>query len=329
MSRQGILVVVGIVALFGISYWARIYLGANTFAPEEMNAESRLPKNEQDSSKNFPGQTASKCERIVSLAPSLTEIVFALGLGDRLVGVTRYCDYPEAAKSKKKIGGYYDPSNEAIMSLKPDMVIMLDEHLSATKMMMATKTPHLNISNRRIFDILNAITTIGGACGVSDAASQLRRQLQSRIDGVKSARSPGQKPKTVMITTGRNMGSGTISDAYITGREGYYDEMIAIAGGINVYQGNVAFPMVSAEGILEMNPDIVIDMVPDLDESVLSKEQIIQQWSVLGHLRAVQTGQVYVLTEDYVVVPGPRFVLLLERLAKILGKANALVENEK
>ena len=119
-----------------------------------------------------------------------------------------------------------------------------------------------------------------------------------------------------MVSLGRNMGSGRMEDVYIVGRDGFYDEMIRMAGGVNVFDGgSIKFPTVSAEGIMRLNPEVIIDMVPDLADAGLSEEQVAMEWQSLAGVDAVKNGRVHVLAQDYVVIPGPRFILILEAMA--------------
>jgi iron complex transport system substrate-binding protein len=122
----------------------------------------------------------------------------------------------------------------------------------------------------------------------------------------------------VMVSIGRNLGSGKLKDVYISGKEGFYDEMIEIIGGVNAYSGGVAFPVVSSEGIITMNPEVIIDMVPDIEEKGWNPEMIQKEWDALPQVDAVKNHRVYVFGEDYVAVPGPRFISIMEKMARVM-----------
>ncbi len=94
--------------------------------------------------------------------------------------------------------------------------------------------------------------------------------------------------------------------------------MITLAGGVNAYAGDIAFPVVSREGIVQMNPEVIIDMIPDIDEKDWDKAMISKEWDAVSHVDAVSKGRVYVFGEDYVVIPGPRFILILEKMARLI-----------
>jgi iron complex transport system substrate-binding protein len=94
--------------------------------------------------------------------------------------------------------------------------------------------------------------------------------------------------------------------------------MISLAGGVNAYRGGVTFPMLSREGVIRMNPDVIIDMIPDLDEKGLDRAAILREWETVSPVDAVRNGRVYVFGEDYVAVPGPRFILIAEKMARAI-----------
>ena len=254
---------------------------------------------------------------IVSLAPSITEILFALGLEDSVAGVTRYCDFPSAARTKTNVGGYYDPNYESIVTLYADLVIMLEEHEKPRQYLSELGLNTLVVNHKSISGILNSITVIGKTCGVDKKAESIVRDLQLRMERIRQKTEGLPRPR-VMISVEKNMGSGTLKDVYISGREKFYDEMITLAGGVNAYAGDVAFPVVSREGIVQMNPEVIIDMIPDLDEKGWDKAMISREWDAVSHVDAVSKGRVYVFGEDYVVIPGPRFILILEKMARLI-----------
>ncbi len=265
-----------------------------------------------------PVEGSRSYRRIVSLAPSTTEMLFALDLGDRVVGVTRYCDYPQEALGRAKVGGYYDPNYEAIVDLKPDLVVMLAEHVKARKDLTGLGIETLSVSNKVISDIQNAILAIGTRCGTEDKARAIVSEIKGRLDHIEEKTRRLPRPR-VMISVGRNMGSGSLKDVYIAGRGTFYDEMIALAGGENAYEGGtVKYAALSAEGILELDPDVIIDLVADLEREGLEKEAVLRDWRTVAGAGAVKAGRVHVLSQDYVVIPGPRFVLLVEDLARIV-----------
>ncbi|MFC1541465.1 ABC transporter substrate-binding protein [Candidatus Latescibacterota bacterium] len=253
--------------------------------------------------------------RIISLAPNITETLFALGLGDRVVGVTRFCKYPEEALKIEKVGGLIDPNYEAIILLKPDLVFLLPEHENAQKYLDELGLKTVVVHNRVIEEILGTITTIGEICSVKDKARELVSELESKMNTIRNKTLNAGRPR-VMISVGRSFGGGKLNEVTISGKNTFYDELITYAGGINVYEKHdISFPVVSKEGILYLNPEIIIEMIPSTE---VSEDMIIKEWESVADVEAVKNKRVYAFKQDYAIIPGPRFILFLEDLARTL-----------
>jgi cobalamin transport system substrate-binding protein len=272
--------------------------------------------NHEQSFSVTPRRPATNCKRIISLAPSITEILFQLGLGPNVVGVTRYCDYPPEARDKPRIGGYYNPSYEAIYSHNPDLVILLTEHENPEKYLTKLGLNILKSDHNTIEGILQSIDAIGTLCNVAQKARAITSAIKDRIEIIRRSTSALNRPR-VVISIGRNMGSGTLKDIYAAGKGGFYDQMIELAGGVNAYHGvKIKFPVLSTEGIIRLDPEVIIDMIPDMAENNWDEKTILKQWANMAEVDAVKNGRVHVFDDDYVVTPGPRFILLLEKLAR-------------
>jgi len=267
-------------------------------------------------------------QRIVSLAPSITEVLFALGLSERIVGATRYCDYPPEALEIPRVGGYFDVNYEALLLMKPDLVIMMKEHEDAALRLSELGIRTLAVNHSRVDGILESISVIGSRCGVEADARELRDSLEDRIQKIQRAMDRSTilshangviegRPR-VMIAVGRLMEKGVNGEIYISGKDGFYDDLVSLAGGRNAYgEETLKFPAISAEGVVRLDPDIIIEMVPDLQNDG-DLEEMMDYWKALPAVRAVKDGNVHILGDDFVVVPGPRFILLLERIASIV-----------
>ncbi len=273
-----------------------------------------------ESTSKAPSEVAGRpYRRIVSLSPSITECLFALGLGDRVVGVTNYCDYPPEALTRSKVGGYYDLNLEAIMALRPDLVVCMPEHADHLSDLERLDLSHLTVDHRKVATILESLTTLGRVCGEPERAKVLVQDIRQRMTNVQKRVLDGRRP-SVLVCVGRNMGSATIDEVYVAGNGGFYDEIISLAGGMNAYrgQGALAFPVITGEGLLRLKPEIIIDMVADLPESGLTEADVRKQWDSLPDMPAVKHGRVFLFTDDFVVVPGPRFIQILEKMAAVI-----------
>lgn len=263
-------------------------------------------------------QNPATPERIISLAPSITETLFALELGDKLVAVTDYCDYPPAAQSLPSVGGYTDTSLEAILNQKPDLVIMLQgqQKLRQQLHQLGIRTHSLN--NSHLSDIEAAIASIGQVTGHQKQAralladiQQKKQQLQAKIQSV--------PPVRTLISIAHYVHSDQLETVYIAGQHDFYNDLLTLAGGINVYQDSrVKVPSISKEGVIRMNPDVIIDIFPEADDHQSDMDLVMKQWQQLESVNAVKSGRVHILQRDYASIPGPRIIQLLEDFARVL-----------
>jgi iron complex transport system substrate-binding protein len=257
-------------------------------------------------------------QRIISLAPSTTEIAFALGLGDRLVGVTRYCDYPPEARRIAKVGGYLDPSYEGIVALKPDLTILLSSDHEAKAQLGELHLRTLAVPHQTIKDIHEAIFGIGEACGEGAKAETLLKQLSNRTHAVACAIKGKDRPR-VLICIGRDVGSDQLTGMYVAGRNGFYDQIINLAGGINACPDTaVAYPQLSAEGVLRLNPEVIVDLLSEMSPGRRAPKQAGRQWAQMGMVDAVRNKRVHVLVGNQTLRPGPRYIDFLEQMARLL-----------
>ena len=124
---------------------------------------------------------------------------------------------------------------------------------------------------------------------------------------------------SVLMSVGRSIGSGSLEEVYIAGLKTHFNELLELAGGRNVFDNaEMIYPMVTAEGIINLNPDIIIDIVAETDSRNLSKKEIIKEWHIVSDVNAVKNHKIFVLTNDYTVIPGPRIILLLQDFARIV-----------
>lgn len=268
--------------------------------------------------------------RIVSLAPSTTEILFALGLGNKVIGVSQFCNWPPQAKDIPRMGGLMNPNYEAIVAAKPDLVIVFDEMLKPDDKFAALGIETLAVKHNTIHDILDSILLIGQTCGMQDEAGKLIDDLNRRMEYIAQQSQKRAGPR-VLICVGH-----TISDSadkppeniYIAGSDGFYSVMNSLAGGQNAYTGSIPFPAVSSESVISMNPEIIIDIVLD-EQNQIDSQTIIKQWKNFSRIDAVKNDRIYVFSEDYIAIPGPRFMLTLEKIARVINPEIRLEEDER
>lgn len=277
--------------------------------PAEDHAATRTPA----SPRNAPAP-----ERIVSLSPSVTEVLFALGLGDKVVGVSRFCRYPPEAQTKPQVGGYLDPNYEAVLALRPDLVVLRGENDRFVEPFRDLGLPLLSVHHDSVEGILESIATIGRRCGAEAQAERLVADIQRQMQAITARTERLVRPR-VMIVAERTLGAGKIQNAYVAGADRFMNRLIRLAGGQNACSDTSAgFPVVSAEGILRMNPQVIVDLVAPSRQAGLSHAQIVRDWEQLPDVEAVRNRRVHVVDDDYAFVPGPRFILMVEKLARLI-----------
>jgi iron complex transport system substrate-binding protein len=241
-------------------------------------------------------------QRIVSLAPSVTETLFALGLADRTLGVTSFCDYPPEALTKRKVGDTIRPSIEAIIGLKPDLVIastasQLEEFVGK----LGELDVPVYVSNPPDLEgVLQSIERIGDLTGAVDQARSLTASLRTRIDAV-SSRVNGRRRPTVFIILG--------SEPLITaGGASFVNDLIERAGGISISASEPAdYPQFSLETAIARRPELIFLQS--------GEEELPQRLKVTP---AARSGRVFRLDDDLMLRPGPRVVDGLEQMASFI-----------
>lgn len=257
-------------------------------------------------------------QRIVSLAPSLTEVLFALGVGNRIVGVTRYCDYPPEAKGKPKVGGPLDPNLELILAQRPDLILVArGTPMEVVNSLRSTGIPTLGLAPQDWESILATIERLGQATGAHEAARRLVEEMQRRreavLERVKSLPSH-RRPKVLLLVDRQAL--------FTCGPGSFLHQLIEWAGGENIAaDAPLPWPQYSMEKVLEKNPDVIVVMHREEEDPKALRQELLSRWREderWRRVRAVHDGRLEVLPMDELTVPGPRLVKGLELLARSL-----------
>ncbi|HEY5653718.1 MAG TPA: helical backbone metal receptor [Pontiella sp.] len=251
-------------------------------------------------------------QRIVSLAPNITETLYVLGLGDQVIGTTTFCSYPEEAKATPKVGGFGQYNYEVIVGLSPDLVILHKEYVAEKSKLNNLAIPTLETGSYSIADILATILSVGSACGASQQAESLVCSLEQRINELR--RIETEQPRVLMIFEG-NVDSMN-EQLHAFGTNNLHSELLEIAGGRNVITSQQPYCLLSREAVLRLNPDIIIVLAPELECS----GPLANTFSTYPTITAVQKQQIHILTNDYACIPGPRFIQTLEDFVRIIEK---------
>jgi iron complex transport system substrate-binding protein len=262
------------------------------------------------------GLPGAERPRIVSTSPSITETLFALGLGDRVVAVSRYCRYPAEAAARPKVGTFLQPDVELIARLRPDLTIVHPGANGLDRRLTALKIPFVTVERGSLSSVFSSIRLIGAAAGIPDRAAALIAALEARLDRVRRAVA-GRRPQKVLLIVGRR--PGTLTDLVAVGRRSYLSDLATIAGGANVLsdQGLPEYPRISMETVLRLAPDVIIDAgdMGDTAEERRSRQVITEGLWKRQQIDAVRAGRVHAVISDAFVVPGPRVVEATETIA--------------
>jgi iron complex transport system substrate-binding protein len=256
--------------------------------------------------------SAAGAQRIVSLAPSVTETLYALGLGPNVVGVTQFCAIPPEAATKPRVAGFGEINLEAIVRTLPDLVALPGDQTAARAQVESLGLPVLAIDTRSLGDLLASIETLGQATGHAREAGEL---IQNFREGLKAARerAEGKKQPRVLFSVMHSyQGLGYIAEINAIGRDGFYNELIETAGGINAYRGNLPFPRLSRESIIFLNPDVIIDVIPN----AVDLESVRRDWESLTSVSAVRDKRLFLFAGGADTVPGPRSMQTLAKLSR-------------
>lgn len=261
---------------------------------------------------------APECERIVSLAPSITEIAFKLGLGGKLVGVTRYDKYPEEVRSLPRVGGLLDPNLEVLYKLQPGIIFALEEQAQSLSKLSKLSLQVRYFRHDGIANILSSIKAIGEVCSCDLPARQLIAELEQKTEEIRNRNKSKKQHKVLLAISGD--GQMDFKSLFVSGRDGFYTELLQVVGAKNVFASKTgAFGAVSTEALLTLNPDTILIINSGTSSGTPSRQQLLTIWSDFARIDAVKSGRIYVLEQDYASIPGPRFVNLLGDLEQILN----------
>ncbi len=253
-------------------------------------------------------------ERIVSLAPSNTEVLFALGLGAKVVGVDDFSDYPpDGVRDLPRVGGYTTPNVEAIVALRPDLVLTIagrkSEELAGN--LAALGIPVIIVQPQTFADVFDKIEFIARLAGAPEAAEELVGRLRQRVEAVRRAVAavPVERRLKVFYEVWYDP-----TGIWTVGPGGFIHDVIEVAGGVNLFaDAQAPWPKVSPEAVVERNPDAVVTTFPDTETQLKTGQR--PGWEKLA---AVEAGRILVIDQNIIVRPGPRLVEGLEQIARFL-----------
>jgi iron complex transport system substrate-binding protein len=249
-------------------------------------------------------------QRIVTLAPSLTEIVYFLGLGDRVVGVTEFSSYPPKAASKPKVGSYVSLNAEKIISLSPDLVIGTADGNQPRVVDLLEKAgiPVFVVNPRNLREVIETVVDIGRVCGATDRAAALAEGLSARVDRIVSMTAALDQPVVFLQVNAKPI--MTVNGST------YSSDLIRLAGGLNMARDEpITYPRISVEAVIKRRPEVII--VSSMERGG-DFEAIQRRWLALPMIPAAKNGRVHLVDSDLIDRPSPRVVDGLEILARLI-----------
>jgi len=252
----------------------------------------------------------------VSLVPALTEMVFDMGGGTRVVGVSRYDTYPPSVRGLPRVGGLLDPDYEAILRLSPDLVLTYGSQTELERRLRLGGIDVYSYRHSGIAGTMQTMRELGAAMGLEESAAQAVARLERALDAVR-ARTRGRRPPRTLLVFGRER--GTLRQVYASAGGGFEHELLLAAGGVNVFAG-ARGPSVqpSIEQLIASAPEVIVELhgtpTPEA-ETVRSDHEV---WGRLSSVPAVRNGRVHVLYADYLSIPGPRIAQTAEAIARAL-----------
>jgi iron complex transport system substrate-binding protein len=265
---------------------------------------------------------AAPPQRIVSLSPSVTEILDGVGAFDRVVAVSTYCEYPEAVKDLPRVGGWTDTNLEQVLALAPDLVILTDAQAPLIEgRLHALGIRTLVVGSQSLDDIFRAVAAIGQAVGNPDEAKRLSDSMRAELDAVAAATSGRPRPSVLVVV---DRLPGMLRDIYIATEGSYLTSLVEIAGGTPITpKAPHNYASISAEAIVAYDPEVVFDMVQALISPVAvpggSKlaENPTAVWRTIS-IRAVESRRIYPLTDKRLVHPSQFAVRTAREMARLL-----------
>jgi ABC-type Fe3+-hydroxamate transport system substrate-binding protein len=252
--------------------------------------------------------------RVVSVIPAATEMLFAMGAGSHVVAVGSYDHFPPEAARLPRVGALFDPNVERILALRPDLVVMYSTQTELKAQLQRAGIPFYAYTHHGLPDVLETIRTLGARVGFADNANALAARLDAQFGDIRRQVAGRRRPRTLLVF-GREHGALKNIDA--SGGEGFLHDMLEIAGGDDIL-GDLHRQSVSlsTEMILARAPEVIIELHYAAGD--VSADADLRAWDALPSVPAVRTHRIYTLHGEQFVIPGPRVALAIEQMARTL-----------
>lgn len=261
----------------------------------------------------------SSQERIISLAPAITDIIQDLDKEEQLVGVTKFCKIKNSSIDIQRIGGYLNPSYEKMLRLKPTKVFLYPENEKTINFSEKNNIKYYSFKHKEIKDIYNTYLEIGEILNVKNKAVKLIENMKSKIKKIKKQSSKKKSIKAIVVI-GRK--KGRFNHVYIAGSGEFIGQILKILNLKNGYKGSIAYPKMNVEGIIRVNPDIIIEIIPELVEKY-DVSKLKEDWSKYKPINAVKNDNIIILKERSRIIPSNNIIEVIENIfIKLYGYNN-------
>lgn len=255
--------------------------------------------------------------RIVSLVPNVTEVLFSIGAGDQVVGTSDFCNYPEEARQRMRVGGLLNPNIERIVSLRPTVVVLLNSQGDVGAKVSRLKVPTLEVRSDSLDDVLGSIAAVGKLTGHTRQAADLTSSIEGHLRVLRDSYA-GQARVRTLIIVGRQPAS--LQNMFAAGPETYLHPLLEAAGGENAVPATKgAYCAITKEQIVQANPDVIIDTsLGEAGANPAVVDEHKRAWAELGAVSAVRNGRVYYFSDPHLTIPGPRLGQTADEIARLL-----------
>lgn len=260
----------------------------------------------------------SQPRRIISFIPAVTEMLFALGVGDRVVAVGSFDRYPLQINTLPRVGALLDPDLERIISLKPDLVTVYGSQTDLREQLERAQLPLFVYSHADLSDVTRTLLELGTRVGRAERARELTGAIERQLQAIRQQVASKPRPRT-LIVFGRE--SGALRGIYASGGYGFVHDMVTAAGGDNVFADlKQQAVQATTELIIARRPEVILELRAEpLNEEQLARE--INAWKPLSSVPAVRSGRVHIIADLRTVVPGPRVAEGVDVIARVLHGA--------
>jgi iron complex transport system substrate-binding protein len=258
-------------------------------------------------------------QRIVSLVPAVTEMLFAIGAGPQVIAVSSYDQDPPEVRQLPRVGALLDPDVERILSLKPDLVVTYGSQSDLKQQLERASIAVFDYRHAGLADITATLRRLGAAAGQSARADEVAASIERALAKIRQRAGLGPRPRTLLVF-GRERGA--LRNIYASGGRGFLHDMLEAAGGTNVFADvDRESVQVTTELVLARAPDVILEVRSADIGSAADAAREVQSWSPLASVPAVRNKRVVVLTGRGLTVPGPRVAEIVERMFQALHPA--------